>query len=245
MEVAGVEPDEDWLPPLGSGDFRGILSGCFAFMDQQNTTPEISRIHNVSLSQVPNGGLPGFAIRPGYPDYVYQRRDLVELRGRRLRGRRSDYRAFAKGKDIRFRPYHVSDETACLAVFDRWQAHRMGKTDDPVARKLLEDARSCHLRALRLGEAMGLIGRVVSLGERPVGYTFGVPLNEETFVVGLEATDPLCRGASAFIFREFSKELEGYAYINIMDDSGLPGLRRLKRSYGPWRLEPSLVLSRC
>lgn len=120
----------------------------------------------------------------------------------------------------------------------------MEKTHHPVARKLLEDTRSYHLRALREGEAMGLIGRVICVRENMVAYTFGVPLNEETFVVALEVTDPSYRGGSAYIFREFSRELETYKYINVMNDSGLPGLRWLKRSYHPWRLEPSFVLSR-
>ena len=91
---------------------------------------------------------------------------------------------------------------------------------------------------------MGLRGRVLSVGSDPVAYTFGVPLDEETFVVALEVTDPSCRGASAYVFREFSRELEDYRFINAMDDSGLRGLRRFKRSYHPWRLEPSFVLCR-
>jgi len=120
----------------------------------------------------------------------------------------------------------------------------MERTQDPVARELLEDTRSYHLRALTEGEAMGLIGRVICAEGEMVAYTFGVPLNEETFVVALEVTDPAYRGASTYIFREFSRELEPYKYINAMDDSGLPGLRHLKRSYHPWRLEPSFVLQR-
>ena len=91
---------------------------------------------------------------------------------------------------------------------------------------------------------MGLIGRVLTVRGDLAAYTFGVPLNEGTFVVALEVTDPTYRGASAFVFREFLRELKDFDYINIMDDSGIPGLRQLKRSYRPWRLEPSLVLSR-
>jgi hypothetical protein len=232
------------VPPMGSGDFRMILPPCFAFMDQHNPSPEISRIENLSLSDSPKEALADFQIRPGYPDYFYHRNDLVELRGRASRGKRSDCNAFARNRGIEYRPYRSSDEPACLALFERWQAHRMTKTSDPVARELLEDSRSYHLRALRGGEAMGLIGRVISIRDDLVAYTFGFPLNEETFVVALEVTDPSYRGASAYVFREFSRELEAYKYINAMDDSGLPGLRRLKRSYLPWRLEPSFVLYR-
>jgi hypothetical protein len=232
------------LPPMGPGDCRQILPQCFAFMDQYNASPGISRIENLSLSDIRKERLLEFQIRPGYPDYLYRREDLVDLQGRSFRGKRSDCRAFAKNTDIEYRPYQPSHASAALALFHRWQTDRMEKTADPLARKLLEDARSFHHRALREGEAMGLIGRVLSVGEDMAAYTFGAPLNDETFVVALEVTDPAYRGASAYVFREFSRELGGYTTINVMDDSGLPGLRRLKRSYRPWRLEPSFVLQR-
>jgi hypothetical protein len=232
------------VPPLGPGDFRRVLPQCFAFMDQHNANPEISRIESLSLSDLPTAALTEFRIYPGYPDYLYQRSDLVDLKGRNYRGTRSDYRAFARKGGIRYRPYMESDELTCLDLFERWKNYRLAKTSDPVARKLLEDSRSTHLRALRSGETIGLVGRVVSVREEIVAYTFGFPLNEETFVTALEVTNPTYRGASAYVFREFSKELEAYTYINTMDDSGLPGLRRLKRSYHPWRLEPSFVLYR-
>jgi len=232
------------LPPLGSGDFRSVLPQSFAFMDRYNRNPEISRIENLTFSDILKDDLVHFRIRPGYPDYVYKRQDLVELRGRDFRGKRSDWHAFAKRPGIEYRPYRLSDASEGQRLFDRWQVHRMSRTHDPVARKLLEDSRSYHGRALMQGELMGLTGRVIDLDGEIVAYTFGVPLTEETFVVALEVTDPGYRGASAYIFREFSRELEGFEYINVMDDSGLPGLRRLKRSYHPSHLEPSFVLYR-
>jgi hypothetical protein len=232
------------LPPLGPGDFRRILPECFAYMDQHNRNPEISRIENLSLQDIPKDSLTEFHIRPGYPDYVYQRKDLVELRGRTLHGKRSDCAVFARTSGIKYRPYRPSDRAAALKLFERWQTYRITKSHNQVARKLLEDSRSYHLRVLKEGEIMGLIGRVIYVEEGLVAYTFGIPLNEETFVVALEVTDPRYRGASAYIFREFSRELDDYTYINVMDDSGLPGLRSLKRSYRPLRLEPSFVLYR-
>ncbi len=232
------------LPPLGSGDFRSLLPHCFDFMDRHNPNSEISRIENLSFRDIRRDVLAEFHIRPGYPEYVYRRKDLVELSGRKFHGRRSEWHAFTRTPGIECHPYKQSDEKEAVKLFDRWQAHGMRKTRDPMARKLLEDTRFYHLRALEEGGLMGLTGRVVYLEGRMVGYTFGVPLNEETFVVALEVTDSKHRGVSAYIFREFLCELEDFTYINVMDDSGLPGLRRLKRSYHPCHLEPSFVLYR-
>jgi hypothetical protein len=232
------------LPPRGSGDLRNAIFRCFAFMDSYNPAPGISRIENASLPDLHKDVLAEFKIRPGYPEYLYRTRDLVALRGRSMRKRRSEYRAFERNRGVEYRPYRASDEPACLTLFEKWQTHRMNRTADSVARKLLTDSRSFHLRALRDGEAMGLVGGVACLEGQVVGYTFGFPLNEETFVVALEATDPAYRGASVYIFCEFCKEQEAFTYINVMDDSGLPGLRCLKRSFHPFRMEPAFVLYR-
>ena len=232
------------LPPIGPDDFRRILPECFAFMDRHNPNPDVSRIENISPLQMPGTGLERYETRPRYPEYVYRREDLVELRGRAFHGKRAECRAFARHPGILIRPYRSSDAPACLALFEKWQTHRMAKTRDRVARKLLEDARYYHVKTLREAVRMGLIGRVLTVRGDVTAYTFGVPLNEGTFVVALEVTDPTYRGASAFVFREFLRELKDFEYINIMDDSGIPGLRQLKRSYRPWRLEPSLALSR-
>ena len=232
------------LPPLGPIDFRRILPECFAFMDRYNPNPDVSRIENISPLHMPRTGLERYQTRPRYPEYVYRREDMVKLQGRAFHGKRTACRAFERHTEILLRPYQSSDAPACLALFEKWQIHRMTRTRDNVARKLLDDARDYHTKTLRENVMMGLIGRVLTVKGDLAAYTFGVPLNEGTFVVALEVTDPAYRGASAFVFREFSRELRDFDFINVMDDSGIPGLRQLKRSYRPWRLEPSLVLSR-
>jgi hypothetical protein len=69
-------------------------------------------------------------------------------------------------------------------------------------------------------------------------------LNHDTFCILYEITDLSVKGLAQFIFREFSRELKGYRYLNIMDDSGLENLKQVKLSYKPVRLIPSFTAQR-
>ena len=109
---------------------------------------------------------------------------------------------------------------------------------------MLEDS----LKSLRVSLdnyiSLGVVGRVVRVDNRLVGFSFGFKLNQETFCVLYEITELAFKGLAQFIFRKLSEELKDYKYVNIMDDSGLPNLKRTKLSYHPVRLVPSYIISR-
>ena len=82
--------------------------------------------------------------------------------------------------------------------------------------------------------------RVVRIDGEIRGYTFGYPLNADTFCILFEVTDLSIKGLAQFIYREFCKKLMGtYRWINAMDDSGLENLKRVKQAYHPIQLIPS------
>ena len=79
-----------------------------------------------------------------------------------------------------------------------------------------------------------------------MAYTFGYPLNEQTFCVLFEIADLFCSGLGVFIFREFCRDaaLTPYKFINVMDDFELNNIQRTKDSYRPVVLFPCYVVSR-
>jgi hypothetical protein len=91
---------------------------------------------------------------------------------------------------------------------------------------------------------LNIIGRIVKIGGRIKAFTFGFALNKDTFCILYEITDLSVKGLAQFIFRQFCRQMEGYKYINIMDDSGLENLRKVKLSYRPVGLVPSFVITR-
>jgi len=91
---------------------------------------------------------------------------------------------------------------------------------------------------------LGLTGRIVLFDGEVKGYSFGFPLNDETFCILFEIIDLTIKGLSQYLFREFCREMSNYRYINALDDSGLENLRRAKLSYHPCYLEPAYTITR-
>jgi hypothetical protein len=68
-----------------------------------------------------------------------------------------------------------------------------------------------------------------------VAYTFGYWLTPETWCVLLEVADRSVPGLAQWVFRDTCRTAlaQGAVWINVMDDSGLPGLRAAKAAYHP------------
>jgi hypothetical protein len=231
------------LPPLGAPD-RGVVDRCFDWMDRRNPTPEVSRIENVDEADLPFYQTCGFIIKPKAPEYLYRREALAELNGDRHKTQRWACNHFEKNYRPIDRPYTPSDRAASLALFHRWAEERATRYPEAEYKWMLQDSESAHRRALNEAEELGIVGRVVEVSGRLVGYTLGFPLNAETFCVFAEVTDLQCSGAAAYLFRAFSRTLTGFTWINTMDDSGLANLREAKERYHPERKAGSYLIRR-
>ncbi len=168
-----------------------------------------------------------------FPDYVYLTKDLVELKGNRYKHKRASCNYFSKNYKFQYLPYKQSMKKDCLKLFSRWAFERKKKFPDIYYHKLLEDTNSSHKLAIENFKALGLKGRVIKIKGKVFGYTFGFEITKDMFCVLLEVCDLKFKGISEFIFREFSREMNQYKYINAMDDSGLENLRISKLSYHP------------
>ena len=81
---------------------------------------------------------------------------------------------------------------------------------------------------------LGGMGGALRVEGRLVAFTFGAPVNYDTFDVCVEKADTEYDGAYAVINREFVRRVpEQYVYINREEDLGIEGLRRAKESYQP------------
>jgi len=239
------------LPPLGEALTPEAVRQSFDRMDALNTHPAISRIENVPQEQVVSFESMGFVTKPKEQEYLYDREALVRLAGDRYKTKRWACNRFIRDHrddTVRLEPYRSSDRDDCLELFDRWkkQQDESGSPSDQREedRMMLEDSVSAHRRALENFTALGLTGRLVRLGGRIVGYTFGYPFRPGIFCVLFEVADREVAGLSAYLFREFCRELSGYATIHAMDDSGLERLRAAKLSYHPSKILTSYIATR-
>ncbi|TAK07320.1 MAG: DUF2156 domain-containing protein [Candidatus Manganitrophaceae bacterium] len=221
------------LPPLGPAD-PAIVLECFAWMDRKNPDRSISRIESIAEAEIGLYQECGFTLEWKAPEYLYRRAALAELKGDRYKSPRAACNAFEKHHPID-RPYTASDAAAAQALLKRWMSDRAARHPDPIYRQMLCDSESVHRHALSEADPLGLIGRVVEVSGELAGYTFGFPLDRETFCILLEVADPKWKGGAASLFRSFCRSLDAFQWINAMDDSGIPSLRQTKESYRPER----------
>ena len=221
--------------------YLNVIRQAYQFMLASSRNPHIARIENVPREMIAFFKKNGFCATLKETEYLYETEVLVGLRGDRYKQQRHAYNAFvAEHPAAKLRPYTPVDQDACLALYDRWQETRSQKYDDPIYSAMLDDSQSAHRIGISHAEALGLIGRVIRIDGKIRGYTFGYPLNADTFCVMFEITDLSIKGLAQFIYREFCKELmDTYRWINAMDDSGLENLKRVKRAYHPTELMPS------
>jgi len=173
-----------------------------------------------------------------FPDYIYLTQDLIKLESSKYRHKRSSYNYFSKNYKFQYAPYKQHMKNDCLKLFSKWARSRKQKFQDPYYHKLLEDSFSAHKLAIENFKGLGLTGMVIKIRKKICAYTFGFEITKDMFCVLLEVCDLRFKGISEFIFREFSKEMSRYKYINAMDDSGLENLRISKLSYHPIPFPP-------
>lgn len=244
-----------YLPPLPRRMSRSVISEktgtavintCFTIMDRLNLNKNISRIENVEEKDLPFYQKFGYAYSAKSGDYLCERKDIVSLKGNRFKSKRACYNYFVKHYDFEFRPYFKQDRSICLALYQKWARQRRGRFSGSLYQSMLKDSFFSHKAAMENFLQLGIVGYVVKI-KKPdeiAGYSFGFPLNSQVFCILFETCNLAYKGISQFIFSQFCRQLSDYQYINIMDDSGLANLRRVKLSYHPLRIVPNYIIGR-
>jgi hypothetical protein len=81
---------------------------------------------------------------------------------------------------------------------------------------------------------LGFIGGLLRVNGEIQAFTFGEPLNSDTFVVHVEKAFTEYQGTYTAINREFvNSACKGFKFINREEDMGAENLRKAKMSYYP------------
>ncbi|MFI3247675.1 MAG: GNAT family N-acetyltransferase [Rikenellaceae bacterium] len=164
-----------------------------------------------------------------FEDYIYLRGALCSLSGKRLQPKRNHVNQFLK----RYVNYRYCDLTPelfdeCLALDCKWRAAHGDICDD------LNPEREAMLRAFDHFEELGFRGGALYVDDQMVAFTYGSPINSDTFCTHIEKGDTDITGCYTIINRLFAESLpENFRYINREEDLGIEGLRRAKLSYYP------------
>ncbi|MDI6606535.1 MAG: phosphatidylglycerol lysyltransferase domain-containing protein [Candidatus Omnitrophota bacterium] len=231
-----------YLPPLGGKATGKVLEEVFRIVNNFNSHPGISRIENVEKDTLKQYHKLGCAYQDKFCEYLYRRRDLVELKGKRFKSKRACCNYFSKHYDFKYLNFSPKYKKECLELYGRWANERKQHAQDTVYAGMLKDSGICLRQLLHSYKYLGFSGRVVRIAKEVKGFSFGFALNKEIFCVLYEVADLSVKGLAQFIFRGFCHDCGSYKYINIMDDSGIDNLARTKFSYHPLELIPSYII---
>jgi len=232
-----------YLAPLGKADDEDAAKKCFEIMDGFNKNPVVSRIENVEERDLDFYKSLGYKTVLAGCDYVCKRESLANLKGEAFKKKRSLADNFVKQDNFQYLNYKPGDKMECIRLYLSWMKERKERNADRIYQGLLDDNFTVFKEMLGCFGKLNFIGRVVKIDGHIRAFTFGYELNSESFVVLFEVCDLKFKGIAQYIFRKFSSELN-YKDINIMDDSSLENLKKVKLSYRPYKILNCFSVSR-
>ena len=167
-------------------------------------------------------------------DYICLKEDIINLPGHALRPKRQHLAQFPRFyPNHEYRPIEPSLFPECLQLLQRWSdnAEAIGHLQGADSKVMERESIS---QVFDNWEQFGAIGGALFVDDKMVAFTYGVPINSNTFDLCVEKGDINYKGVYTVVRHHFMQQIpEQYAYINLEEDLGLPGLRRAKSSYHP------------
>lgn len=221
-----------YMFPLGKGDLKKILEVMEADSLEKGenllllgVTPEAQK----DLESILPGQFHYISDRDYY-DYIYLREDLVNLKGKKFQSKRNHINRFKSQYDYRLIPISHEIIPHCLELERKWFRANQETADID---ELSNEYRSMRFALENYGD-LGLKGSALVVDCEIIAFSFGAPINHNTFGIHVEKADISYEGVFSVINNEVvSKIPEKYTYINREEDLGIPGLRKAKLSYNP------------
>lgn len=162
-------------------------------------------------------------------EYVYSVKNMAELPGKRFHGKKGHVNAFfRKHTDVSCDPITSDNIHLCIEIARSWLS---GKDEED--KELIREFRAIE-RSIKYFDELGFMGAILYADGKPVAFTMGEPLKNNTFCTHYEKTIPEYRDAFPVINNGFTKlMLLSYDYVNREEDTGSEGLRKAKLSYHP------------
>ncbi len=163
-------------------------------------------------------------------DYLYNREDLIGLKGNRYHKKKNLLNQFKKKYQWTYLPFGSEMIEMALAMQTDWCTWRDCENNDTLAAENRAIARVLkNWQVLR-----GITGGALRVDDTLVSYTIAEALPDDSLVIHFEKGDPEFKGSYQAINQMFLEQSsqEG-SLINREQDLGDEGLRKAKLSYHP------------
>ncbi|MHC4481140.1 MAG: DUF2156 domain-containing protein [Planctomycetota bacterium] len=206
--------------PIGAAELLEFL--------RQAEVESLERLPEAAADELRRAGLRVTPDRDN-ADYVYLRRDLAELDGRRYHAKKNLVNQCLSSYDCEYCEVTEANLDEAAEMVERWFAER--EMDQSVG--LAEEYWAIR-ETLDNYAGLGLRGGAVRIGGRIEALTIGQALSDDTAVVHFEKAIGAYTGLYQLINQWFCRHgLTQFEYVNREQDLGIPGLRRAKKSYQP------------
>ena len=231
---AGMDEDGEYCFPMGNGDLKKAIDAIRTDAKERGRQLRffgVTESDKLALEAVCPGE---FSYREDrdFFDYIYDRRDLATLAGKKYHAKRNHIAAFERNESYTYEEITASNIEDCIAMNSLWDEENFDK--NPVE---LEHEKQAILRAFENYDALGFRGALLRVDGQVVAFTVGEPMGSHMFCTHFEKAFSSVRGAYPMINREFAaRSLSAYPLINREEDTGDEGLRKAKLSYHPKKL---------
>lgn len=220
-----------YMMPIGNGDLKKALDALAEDARREGAPLCLLGICEGMCSEL-EAFMPGkflFTADRDYADYLYLRTDLATLSGKKFQSKRNHINKFKKTYDYEYTPITSSRIQECLDLEAEWC-----KVNNCDRQEGTGNERRALIYALHHFDELGLTGGILHVDGKIAAFTFGMPINQDTFGIHVEKADTGIDGAYAMINYEFANHVpEQYVYLNREEDLGIEGLRKAKLSYQP------------
>lgn len=173
-------------------------------------------------------------------DYVYETKELIELRGKKFDGKRNFIKRFRQQNEYEYAVIGEQNLPECVEFVERWCEFRdCSKTESLAYEK------TALLEMLKNYSYLGLSGGTIEIEGKICALALGEKLNKDTFVLHVLKSKAGITGLNQVMNQEFiAREASGYSFLNMEQDLGVEGLRKAKESYHPLKMINKFILKK-
>jgi len=225
-----------FLEPFGALQIKETVELCLKHGGR------ISRASEMFVALLPPGVFKTEPLRNQF-DYIYETKTLAELKGKKFDGKRNHIKKFQqRNPGYEFLPLGSSHKTEALALFERWFAERSESKYYP--RLAYTSQKDAVTRAFDGYEQLKFVGGALLIETKLRGFTLGSPVNPAMISVHFMYGDPELDGiAQTLLWEACNRTYNAYKYADLEQDLGIPGLRTMKLSYQPLKLEQKFEIT--
>ena len=223
-----------YLAPFGAGDIAGAFENILSDAHSHGKKAKFITLTEKYVN-ILNGSFPDkfeCINDRDLAEYIISTETMRDFPGKIHARRRTEIRSFWRdfGDRTEVSEMTAGDREEVLDYASEW-VEKYSETHDEEA---LERELKCIQKQIWNYDKLGISGTVIRIDGNVKAFCYGVGLNDDYYDVLIEKGDREYPGIYRVLRQESTKlNVTGYKYVNFEEDVGVPGLRRLKESYGP------------